>query len=271
MRVIRVFPRRTKATPIDSSAYIGSPDLFAEADSVHISVTFTYDLQMAEILATEWKHVAPVEIGGPGVGTFGNDFTPGMYLKPGYVITSRGCPNTCWFCEVWKRDGNIRELPITEGYNVLDDNLFACSDEHIKAVFRMLQKQPQKAEFTGGLEAVRLKPWHVEELYKLKPKQMFFAYDTWDDLEPLIEAGRLLLAGGFTTRSHVLRCYVLIGYLRDTFEDAETRLRETITAGFFPMAMLYRDKVGQYDKEWRQFQRQWARPEIIAAKIKEKK
>jgi len=31
------------------------------------------------------------------------------------------------------------------------------------------------------------------------------------------------------------------------------------------------DKAGQYDKEWRQFQRQWARPEIIAAKIKEKK
>ncbi len=30
-RIIRVFPRRTKATPTDHLAYFGPPDFFAEA------------------------------------------------------------------------------------------------------------------------------------------------------------------------------------------------------------------------------------------------
>ena len=40
----------------------------------------------------------------------GGDFVPGRYLAPGYVITSRGCPNRCWFCSVWRREGALREF-----------------------------------------------------------------------------------------------------------------------------------------------------------------
>jgi hypothetical protein len=98
MRLLRVFPRRTTATPDDELAYTGSPDLFAEADSVHVSVTFTWDIKEAERLAKEWRKVAPVEIGGPATAQPSGDFEPGRYLKHGYVITSRGCPNHCWFC-----------------------------------------------------------------------------------------------------------------------------------------------------------------------------
>ena len=124
--------------------------------------------------------------------------------------------------------------------------------------------------FTGGLEAARLKPWHVSRLRDLKPKRIFFAYDTPDDLEPLREAGRMLLAAGFTTASHSLRCYVLIGYPGDTFEAAEKRFRETIDAGFMPMAMLYRDETGERDLQWARFQKEWARPAIIAGREKVK-
>ena len=60
MRIIRVFPRKTKATPDDALAYFGPPDLFAEADEVHVSVTFTYDKAIAEKLAEDWRYVAPV-------------------------------------------------------------------------------------------------------------------------------------------------------------------------------------------------------------------
>ena len=140
MKIIRVFPRRTNATPIDPLAYIGPPDLFAEADEVHISVAFTWDLPEAEKLAKQWAAVAPVRIGGPATGEPGGGFEPGRYLKPGYIITSRGCPNRCWFCSVWKREGDVRELPIRDGWNVLDDNLLACSDTHIKRVFAMLHR-----------------------------------------------------------------------------------------------------------------------------------
>ena len=264
-KIIRVFPRRTKATPVDILAYTGNPDMFAEADEVHISVTFTWDLPEAERLAEQWNHIAPVKIGGPATGMAGGEFVPGMYLRPGYVITSRGCPNHCWFCSVWKREGPIRELPICEGYNILDDNLLACSDEHIMAVFETLKKQKHPIEFTGGLEAKRLTKWHAEALKELKPKQVFFAYDTPDDLEPLREAGRIMRLAGhrFHPQSHVLRCYVLCGFPKDTMEAAGIRMRETINAGFTPMAMLWGDKTGESNMAWKKFQREWARPAII--------
>jgi hypothetical protein len=266
MKIIRVFPRRTRATPDDEDVRVGmGPGLFDVADAVHISVTFSWDLPSAEKLADAWKNVGPVSMGGPATGAAGGDFIPGQYLKRGYVITSRGCPNRCWFCSVWKREGDIREIPICEGHNVLDDNLLACSDDHILSVFSMLWRQPKRPIFTGGIEAARLKPWHAKALRGLRPKSVFFAYDTPDDAEPLREAGRMMLEAGFTIASHVLRCYVLIGYPRDTFDAAEARARFAMSCGFSPMAMLYRDSGGITLREWRAFQRQWARPTIIHA------
>lgn len=266
--IIRVFPRRTRATPIDAYSFIGEPDLFVpdDIDEVHISVAFTWDLPLAERLAQAWKKIAPVKIGGPATGMASGDFEPGMYLKQGYVITSRGCPNRCWFCSVWRREGNVRELPIRDGWNVLDDNLLACSDEHVKAVFQMLRRQPEQAQFTGGLEAARLKDWHAELLRGLKPKQIFFAYDAPDDYKPLVRAGEMLFEAGFTVASHALRCFVLIGYPKDTLEGAAIRLQKTLNLGFMPMAMLWRNRTGTTSPEWRQLRRDWGGPYIIAAR-----
>jgi hypothetical protein len=269
MKIIRVFPRKTKATPTDENVRINcGPELWDEADEIHISVTFTWDIPHAEWLAKQWECVAPIKIGGPATGERGGDFTPGTYLKSGYVITSRGCPNHCWFCSVWKREGKIRELPITTGWNVLDDNLLACSDEHITAVFEMLRAQNRLVEFTGGLEALRLLPWQANAMKKLQIKQMFFAYDTPEDYEPLVWAGKHLRNAGFKTHphSHSLRAYVLIGYPKDRIEEARKRLEHTMAAGFTPMAMLYRAPGYQNTREWKQFQRMWARPAIIYAK-----
>lgn len=269
-RIIRVFPRLTKATPRDALALVGHPPLWwPEADEVHVSVTFSWDLAQAYRLADEWEQVTglPTTVGGPATGEPGADFTPGCYLKPGYVITSRGCPNRCWFCSVSDREGPLRELPIADGYNVTDDNLLACSEAHIRAVFAMLKRQPDRAQFTGGLEAARLESWHVDLLADLKPERMYFAYDTPDDLEPLVDAGKMLREAGFTAESHRCCCYVLIGHPRDTFERAEQRLQEVIAAGFFPFAMLYRDERGNRSPDWITFQRRWARPQIIGAML----
>jgi hypothetical protein len=269
MRVIRVFPRKTKATPDDEDVRINcSPGLFDEADEVHVSVTFTWDLPRAEWLFDQWAHVAPIQMGGPATGERGDDFMPGMYLKKGYVITSRGCPNHCWFCSVPKREGDIRWLPVTDGWNVLDDNLLACTPEHLLLVFEMLKRQTHPIEFTGGLEAARLTPWIAKALYDLHPKQMFFAYDTLNDLEPLQQAGRYLQDAGFAIhpKSHALRCFVLCGYRGDSLGHAEYRMKKTMQAGFTPMAMLWKDETGKQDKGWRKFQREWARPAIIWSK-----
>ena len=188
--------------------------------------------------------------------------------------TTRNCPNIscdnrCWFCAVPKREGyRLRELPITEGSNVLDDNLLACSEPHILAVFDMLARQPERPIFTGGLEAKLLRPWHVELLREVKTKRLYCAYDTPDDYEPLVAAGKLLTAAGFTRESRKPNCYVLIGYPGDSFDKAEKRLRDTWAAGFAPYAMLYRNGAGETAADWRKFQRLWVRPQILFTTLK---
>ncbi len=262
--IARVFPRRTRMTPTDSLAFIGSPPAtLPEVSAVHVSVTFTWDMALAERIARQWRDrvACEVEIGGPGAGMRGGDFDPGMYLKPGMVITSRGCDRACKHCSVPLREGKLRELTIRNGYNVLDDNLLACSPDHILSVFTMLRMQPERAEFTGGLEANRLRSWHIDELDRTRVERMYFAYDGPEDKEPLFAAGRMFRETRFG-RTHHLNAYVLIGTADDTYDAAERRLRETWAAGFMPFAMLYRDDRGLHMPGWERFQRVWNRPAI---------
>jgi len=278
MRLIRVFPRRTRATPADELAYVGEPDMFVRnegADRVEISCTFTWDRPEAERLARLWKSIGHVVVGGPAYGDKGEEFQPGKYLVSGYVITSRGCPNKCGFCLVPGREGGLRELKIEDGWIIQDNNLLACSEKHIREVFAMLQRQQKhRVEFTGGLEAKRLQEWHVGLLSQLKPKPViYFAYDSPKEYGLPWAMDRLLRAG-FTIESHNLRCYVLIGQRNDTLEKASRRLEYVLSMGFTPFAMLYRgpDDYGPSPlkdamKLWREFQRKWARPAIIYGRV----
>ena len=112
-------------------------------------------------------------------------------------------------------------------------------------------------------------PLHtLRQLKAINPKQMFFAYDTPDDYEPLYSAAQKLTKVGFTLFSRKLRCYVLIGSPRDTIDGARKRLRQVMMLGFIPMAMLYRDNDGKTRDGWKDLQRRWARPAIIMSRMK---
>jgi hypothetical protein len=276
-RILRVFPRRTAATPDDDLVRVGVEcDLhgLVDIDEIHVSVTFSWDIPVAESAAKNWEQLrVPVKLGGPAFNDPGGEFTPGFYMKHGYVITSRGCPNHCWFCSVPKRSGKLRELEIKPGWILNDDNLLACSQRHKERVFEMLMAYPGKVDFAGGLEAKILTAWDVEKLVQVRPRQMFFAYDTPDDYEPLVEAGKMLRAAGFQGKNgevdRRMRSFVFIGFPKDTLEDADKRMWQTLRAGFMPMAMLWRDtrKNARPSKEWRTFQRSWARPAAMANKL----
>lgn len=261
-------------TPDDDLVRIGEPDGYPipKVDEIHVSCLFTWHKEYCERLHTAWAEVAaydliPIRLGGPAFGDAGGEFVPNRYVKAGCVITSRGCPNKCWFCDVHRREGDLREVPISDGWNVLDSNILACSEAHIREVFKMLARQERRAEFTGGLEARILEWWHVKLLWRLRPSQMFFAYDTPADYEPLIQAGRMLRRADFTRRH--LRCYVLIGYPKDSIGDAEQRLLRAWDAGFMPMAMLWRNTAGDTAPEWRKLQRNWARPAITRKVVRD--
>lgn len=271
MNIARVFPSKTKATPVDNLAFYDVPPLLLDLDidKVNVSIAFTWDLKQGEFLAKQWEALGvPVEVGGPACGTIANDFIPNMYLKDGYTITSRGCPNHCWFCYVPKRQGDLIELEIKDGYIIQDDNLLACSEKHIRSVFEMLGRQKHKPIFTGGLEAKLLKDWHCELLNEVKTQQLFLAYDTPDDYEPLVEAGKMLNKYGLNIKNRKLYCYCLCGYKNDTLEKAEKRMIQTLEAGFIPFAMVYRGDEGKKAYGWDKFQREWTRTIIIYSRFK---
>lgn len=107
MKIARVFPTKTSMSPTDPLAFFGPPTLdamAAEPEAVHISVTFSWDFQRADDLYYQWEMLGvPVEVGGPAFGDhMSESFTPGLYLREGMTITSRGCPKDCWFCDVGK-------------------------------------------------------------------------------------------------------------------------------------------------------------------------
>jgi hypothetical protein len=269
MRILRIFPRRTKATPIDELSIINrNPNLFDYADEIHISVSFTYDLPIAEKLFNHWKFVSPCKIGGPALGHGASVFTPGLYLKHGYVITSRGCNNHCWFCSVPKNEGKLFEIPITNGWNILDNNFLACSGDHRAKVFEMLRKQPFRPTFSGGLEAKLLTHSIARDLRSLFPRNMYFAYDTPDDLEHLHNARKILTSVGFPFNSSHISCYVLCGYPGDSPIKAYNRILETIHAGFFPFAMIFRSSDHVVPKIWQYFKTQWTNPKITACNVR---
>lgn len=272
MKVARVFPRKTNMSPIDEDCYFGYPPLGCpQYDEVRISICFTWDLPKVEHLIPQWEPYGKVRIGGPAYDFPGNSFTPGMYLRPGVTITSRGCPNNCSWCFVPKREGKIRELPIFPGRVIQDNNLLACSKSHIQKVFEMLRTQ-KGVKFSGGLEASRITDSVVEQLRSLAIAEIWLSYDHPNQYRATQTAVEKL---SLYFRRDQLRCYVLIGYEGDTLEKAESRLREAWEMGTLPFAMRYRTPEADWNhtfvfrqREWNLLARRWSRPAIIKAQMK---
>jgi len=264
--IARVFPRRTKMTPTDDNAFVGLPPLGCPVyEEIHVSVTFTWDIPKAHYLATQWLSYGNVRIGGPAIEGSKGEFVPGMYLRNGVVITSRGCPKQCPWCISAQKEGALREIDIKEGWDVQDNNLLACSRKHIEAVFEMLVRQPKPIQLIGGLDIDYLKTWHVDLLKSLRLKSIWVACDELQKLSQLDKAKDLLSDFSFEKR----RCYVLIGFNGESIKQAEKRLVAVYEKGFLPLAMLYQpESFIHYNKAWRTLQRNWCRPAIIKATMK---
>lgn len=262
-KILRVFPRKTAMTPQDDLAFVGDPPLWRpEADEVHVSVIFTWDIEEGQRLRDAWaNHYPVVRLGGPALGDPGNGFEAGLYIKPGVVFTSRGCPNRCPWCLVWRREGDLRLLPVTSGYIVQDNNLLATPREHQKQVYAMLRTQRRKVSFPGGLDARLVDDWVADQLRSLKIKELFLAADTKMALVSLRLAIEKL---NFLNRRQ-LRCYVLIGFGGETEAQAQERLKAVWRAGCLPFAQLYQppDRYIEYSREWRNLARRWSRPAIM--------
>lgn len=235
---------------------------------VAISVVFTRDIPEAERLYRAWSDYYPqVDMGGPAFDDPGAEFMPGRFVKSGVTVTSRGCTKNCEWCLVPRREGWIRELSIQPGWNVIDNNLLACSRQHVESVFEMLRKQPEPARLSGGLDAEMFQPWHVDLLKSIRLKFAWFACDYPGSLPNLERVSDLM--SDFSREKK--RCYVLLGHNGESLKQAEKRLEAVYNLGFLPFAMLYRgQEEKEYSTRWRALQRKWCRPAAFRTYMKRK-
>lgn len=270
--IIRIFPRKTSMTPIDDSyVFIGDPPLWKpEADVVHVSVAFTWDIEEGRRLQEAWAQYYPVvKLGGPAMnngyypGKLTGCFTPGMYVKHGITFTSRGCNNNCPWCLVPETEGKLRTIPITLGHIIQDNNFLQCPTYHRLAVYQMLSSQRKAAEFNGGLDARLITDEVADELRGLRIHQVFLAADTEAALKPLAKAIKKL---SFLSHQR-LRCYVMIAYDGETLAQAEARCRRVWELGAMPFAQLFQppDRYIEYNHKWKMLARTWSRPAAMKA------
>lgn len=267
MKIIRVFPQKTSFTPNGDMAFVGMPPglLIPEHDEVHISCTFTWDMEYSEHLLYQWKAYTskPVLLGGVAYSKNPRaTFTPGLYVKSGITFTSRGCNNSCSHCLVSKREGKIKELRIVEGNIIQDNNFLQCSTEHKDKVFEMLKTQSGIC-FKGGLQVNLIDEHFIENAKQLKIKELWLACDNDAAIPAARQAIKKLAKAGYTQRQ--IKCYVLVG---DDMEANEKRLQAIYRVGAMPFAQLYQPPgktKREYSKEWRKFHRQWSRPPAIIA------
>lgn len=280
-KIIRVFPRRTKWTPTDPLAFVGHPPLIRpDADEVHVSCTFTWDIPEAERLALAWaQHYPRVLLGGPAITPAKYvvpAFIPGMYLRRGVTFTTRGCNDRCPWCLVPEREGRLQVIDdFPEGPVIQDNNFLQATATHRSRVYQMLNRQ-MVACFTGGLDSALLTDQVADELRGVNLREVFLAADTAGSLKPLVKAIRRLsfLRDPAEDRkgeaARAIRCYVLIAYNGEGLAQAEARLDRVWELGAVPFAMLYQppDRYINYRKEapeWATLQRKWDRPAAMFA------
>lgn len=286
MRIIRVFPTKTKLTPDDEYCFFDVPGMFPipEHDEIHIVTIFTWDIEKAKYLQASWQdHTSkPVKLGGPAFDD-PNDgiFVPGRYLKWGVTFVSKGCNNQCPHCLVWRREGRLRELDVICPGNTIQDNAFAqCSKYQRRRAYDMLKTQ-KDVTFSGGIESAQLTEWDVNEMRNLDLHEIFLACDTKFALKPLEKAIKMLHAGGIDLLTkdcksgkkgeparNKIRCYVLIG---DDMKENEARLMQIYELGAMPFAQLYQPPQHirkTYSEEWEDFARTWSRPAAIRSHMK---
>jgi hypothetical protein len=248
-------------TPRDDYAFVGDPPLLhPDADEIHVSCSFTWDLPKAHHLVDAWRQYYPIVKQG-GMTCQNGMFIPGMYIRDGVTFTSRGCDNQCPWCLVPQREGKLREIEIKAGNAVQDNNLLQCNREHIATVFEMLRSQ-HGIEFTGGLNSRRLTDDIADEIRSLRVKQVFLAADTKESLKPLEKAIKRL---GLPRNK--VRCYALLAFDNESISDCLERLETIWGLGAMPFAQLYQpsERYIKYSQEWRDLARIWSRPAAMKA------
>jgi hypothetical protein len=173
------------------------------------------------------------------------------HLKPYYELydlnyslgsTSRGCPRSCGFCDVWRREGTISypNSPIEEFWDeshkkVVDlaPNFFSNPDWQRE--IRFVKEHSLELVIDSGVDIRSLNSQNLKAMSEISINDLRFAFDN-PSQEPLIKKGvELLREYGFVKE---YTFYVLVGYDTDIVQDLD-RVYLLRSLGMRPYIMRY--------------------------------
>ena len=162
-----------------------------------------------------------------------------------FVFTSRGCPNHCAYCAVWRIEKQRWINPNWKAHiagrkklAIFDNNLSACALEHVNDVFNTLEQRKIRVCFDNGFDIKFVTPEMAQRLARLKyaNEGMRIAFDRIEEDGDFQRAVRMLLVAG-VPKSQIM-AYVLFNFT-DSPQEADYRMRECHKLGIHPYPQRY--------------------------------
>jgi hypothetical protein len=184
-----------------------------------------------------WKLPPAIEHTYPDYSLYG-------IMDTAYGFLTRGCPRSCPFCIVSKKEGteSRKHADLSEFWRgqknikLMDANLLAC--RRYPEMLDQLEKSGAWVDFTQGLDARLLTPEIAEKLKRIKIKTIHFSMDSYGEREIVIENLKMLkrITG---LRKQKVSVYVLCNFNTTLDEDLE-RINAIREIGFYPYVMVYK-------------------------------
>jgi len=171
--------------------------------------------------------------------------------KKSFLRWSYGCPNSCAFCVVHRKEGNIKSVepknrnPNGELISVLDNHPFA--NPEWKDMVKDLVSYNQPVDFSSG---IRVQDFNEEQGRALQQLKLRYLHIAWDiPNEVVIPQIKELIK--FIPKYKV-RCYMLIGEPWSTPEEDQMRVDRLDEVNVLPFVMPF-DKNDPYQKAFTRY------------------
>lgn len=174
-----------------------------------------------------------------------NDF----WDKTAPCFTTRGCPNKCSYCMVWRMEPNFYIVPEWENnikvdkpiIIIFDNSLLSASFDHLQNVVNCLVSNNKKVLFDNGFNCREIDDENSKQLARLSYIRygLRIGFDRIEDDGYYQTAMETLIRNGCKIKNGISMTYILYNF-DDTPQEAYYRAREAWKYKSYPYLMRYR-------------------------------